>query len=208
MSAEAGGPRVYISTAYDATLSAIEAKLPEIDDCDGEMSTLVTNFAAASADWTLISELRDNVTIKFIEETEDIQFLYKLCPTYDVETVRGIQEISFTYNERDVDGLNTLLTHSVKSTTAASTDQTGQNILTFGSLPAVGVYRQLLFLYRNANDLGTVALFQKVKIAGQFDLSMGNEVTKIPNRFKVFAHEGIDEAVDILKVYEITASET
>jgi len=37
---------------------------------------------------------------------------------------------------------------------------------------------------------------------------MGNEVTKIPNRFKVFAHEGIDEAVDILKVYEITASET
>jgi len=109
MSAEAGGPRVYISTAYDATLSAIEAKLPEIDDCDGEMSTLVTNFAAASADWTLISELRDNVTIKFIEETEDIQFLYKLCPTYDVETVRGIQEISFTYNERDVDGLNTLV---------------------------------------------------------------------------------------------------
>ena len=181
--------------------------MPELDDTDAEMATVITAITSGG-NFTELLPVTDKSTVKFAEDSEDIVPLHKLFRSEDVVTLRGISEIDFQYARRAVDDIARMLETATVTDTAAGVSQAGKSVLKFGSAPASNQYRHLMGVLRNENDLATVLVWCKVRVIGEFDMEYGHSVTKIPSKFKVFAHEGIDEAEDILWVHELTAAKT
>jgi len=206
---EAGGPRFFLSDSFVTTKAALEALLPELDDTDAEVATVIAAIVS-DANFTELAPVTDESVVKFSEEAEDIVPLHKLFRSEDVVTMRGVEEISFQYARRAVDDIAKMLETAAVTDTAAAAAQAGKSVLKFGSAPATNQYRHLLGVMRNENDLATVVIFCKVRVIGEFELNWGHSVTKIPSKFKVFAHDGsdFDEDEDILWVHELTAAKT
>lgn len=203
----AGGPYTVTFTG-DLASCAIGALVADATLLSGEGSGVVVAVTTPGSDWVLLPEVEDEVGVKFVETTEPFTPAYKSMPTGEIVTARGIEMIKFSYCRRDAYALHKMLPSMSFAYTASASSQAGRKDMLLGTAPVANTYRHMLLLLRNDAGLATVYVLCKVRATGDFELSFGGKMTKIPAEFKVFAHPGFDEDEDVLWKYEFRAGKT
>jgi hypothetical protein len=195
---QSGGPQVYYYTEGQA--------LPEFDDL---APGGVIDWSGSS--WTQVPYPLESVKIKFAEESEDIIPAHMMWRIFDVITKKGVDTITFEWGERDLDALKLVLPTSVAgSGGSAGASQTGYDALTDGGETGSVTYYTLALVFRapGATDYFYILHFKKVRFVGDFELELGNTVTKVPVMIKVFARTAETDGEEVFAMYEQTGDAT
>lgn len=158
--------------------------------------------------WLAMPTLIDKVTVKLLEESEEVIPLNAVQRTLDRITMKGLDTISMNFAESDIDAIVKAMNVGAKTTQAAATGQTGYDHIWDGGHITASTYYSLGFQCTSVGGNDFLFFAMKARPIADFSFDLGHEIIKIPTVWKCYQDMTRTAGQQVYRFVELTAAAT